>query len=147
MRLYIKKMSKHLITEKEINQKLQRMKGPIESEAQVNEMMGKYAKVFQGIGCHKYRQIKLYIDPTVTHKIQPQRKIPFAKRGPLEEILSELEKEDIIEEVQGPTEWISNLVLTPKSDGKLRMNIDMTTVNSAIKRTRHVIPRLEELRY
>lgn len=63
-------------------------------------------------------------------------KIPFAKRGPLEEILSELEKEDVIEVVQGPTEWISNLALTPKSDGKLRMNMDMTTANSAIKRTR-----------
>ena len=51
----------------------------------------------------------------------------------------------MIEEVQWPTEWISNLVLTPKSDGKLRMNLDMTTANSAIKGTRHVIPTLEEL--
>lgn len=30
---------------------------------------------------------------------------------------------------------------------QLRMNIDMTTANAAIKRTRHVIPTLEELRY
>ena len=140
-------MSKHLTTEKEMNQKLQKLKEPIQSEAQVNEMIGQYPKVFQGIGCHKYRQIKLDIDSTVTPKIQAQMKIPFAKREPLEEILSELEKEDIIEEVQGPKEWISNLVLTPKSDGKLRMNIDMTTANSAIKRTRHVLPTLEELRY
>ena len=40
------------------------------------------------------------------------------------------------------------MVLTPKADpNQLRMNIDMTTANSAIKRTRHVIPTLEELRY
>ena len=77
-------MSKYLTTEREINQKLQRLKEPIQSEAQVNEMIGKYPKVFQGIGCHKYRQIKLNIDPTVTPKIQPQRKIPVAKRGPLD---------------------------------------------------------------
>ena len=39
-------------------------------------------------------------------------------------------------------------MLTPKSDPtQLRMNIDMTTANTAIKRTRHVIPTLEELRY
>ena len=56
-----KMKSKHLTTEKEINQKLHRMKEPIQSEAQVNEMIGKYPKVFQGIGCHKYRQIKLDI--------------------------------------------------------------------------------------
>ena len=43
---------------------------------------------------------------------------------------------------------ISNIVLTPKADPfQLRMNIDMTTANSAIKRTRHVITTLEELRY
>ena len=36
----------------------------------------------------------------------------------------------------------------PKADpSQLRMNIDMTTANAAIKRTRHVIPTLEELRY
>ena len=58
-----------------------------------------------------------------------------------------MEDEDIIEEVQGPTEWISNLVLMPKKDQKLRMNIDMTSANRAIKRTRHIIPTLEELKY
>ena len=70
-------MSKHLTTEKEINQKLQRMKEPIQSEAPVNAMIGKYPKVFWGIGCHKYRQIRLEIDPSVTPKIQAQRKFHF----------------------------------------------------------------------
>ena len=41
-------MSKHLTTEKDINQKLKRMKEPIQSGAQVNEMIGKYPKVFSG---------------------------------------------------------------------------------------------------
>ena len=59
-------------------------------------------------------------------KIQAQRRIPFAKRDALDEILKELESEDIIEEVVGPTERISNLVLTPKADNKMRMNIDHT---------------------
>ena len=53
----------------------------------------------------------------------------------------------MIEEVQRPTEFISNLVLTPKLDMKLRMKTDMTTANSAIKRTRHVVLTLEEVRY
>jgi len=50
--------------------------------------------------------------------------------------------------VDGPTDWVSNVVLTPKPDQtELRMNIDMTTPNTAIRRTRHVIPTIEELRY
>ena len=80
-------------------------------------------------------------------RIQAQRRIPFAKREKLDDILEELEAEDVIEEVTGPTEWISNLVLTPKPDQKMRMNIDMTTANVAIKRTRHVVATIEELKY
>ena len=80
--------------------------------------------------------------------IQPQRKIQFAKRDKLDTLLNELEHSDIIVEVDGPTDWLSNIVITPKADlNEIQMNIDMTTANRAIKRTRHVIPTLEELRY
>ena len=57
-------------------------------------------------------------------------------------------EEDIIEEVEGPTDWLANPVFTPKQDpNEIRMNIDMTNANEAISRRRHVIPTLEELRH
>ena len=60
----------------------------------------------------------------------------------------ELEEADIIERVEGQTNWVSNIVIRPKSDpSKIRMNVDMTAVNKGIKRTRHVILIVEELRY
>ena len=114
----------------------------------VQKIVEKHPKVFEGIGKHKYHQVDLIIDEPVTPKVQVQRRIPFPKRQQFDEIIQELEDADIIEPVEGPTEWISNVVLTPKTDpSQLRMNIDMTTANAAIKRTRHVIPTLEELRY
>ncbi|CAB4003123.1 Transposon Ty3-I Gag-Pol poly [Paramuricea clavata] len=117
-------------------------------ESPVSQIVKKHPKVFQGIGKHKYRQVELIIDDSVQPKVQAQRRIPFPKRQQFEEIIQELEEADIIEQVEGPTEWISNVVLTPKADpSQLRMNIDMTTADTAIKRTRHVIPTLEELRY
>jgi hypothetical protein len=62
-------------------------------------------------------------------------------------LLKELEQQDVIELVDGPTDCISNLVLTPKADpDQIRMNIDMTCANAAIRRTRHVIPALDEMR-
>eukprot|EP00795_Rhopilema_esculentum_P016077 gene16077-7426_t len=70
-----------------------------------------------------------------------KRWIPFTKREQFEAILKELEDADIIEPVYGPTEWVSNVVLTPKADpSQLRMSLDVTTANTAIRRTRHVIP-------
>ena len=77
-----------------------------------------HRNVFQGIGKHKYRKVKLAVDESVQPFVQPQCKIPFAKRPQLEKILDELESEHIVEKVQGPTDWVSSLVLTPKSDPK-----------------------------
>ena len=113
----------------------------------VEKIVAKHDKVFQGIGKHKYRQVELEIDRTVPPRVQAQRRIPFPKREKFEEIIQELENADITEPVEGPTEWVSNVVLTPKADPtELRMNIDMTTANTAFKRTRHVMPTIEELR-
>jgi len=45
-------------------------------------------------------------------------------------LLQELEEAEIIENMEGPTDWVSNIVITPKADPtKIRMNVDMTTAN------------------
>ena len=115
----------------------------------VEEIIGLFPETFKGIGCHKYRQVTIDVDPTVEPKPQKQRRIPFPRRDPLTQMVRELEKADIIEDVDGPTSWISNVVLTPKPKNpkELRMSIDMTTANKAVLRTRHIIPTTEELRY
>ena len=140
-------IAKHLMPEPELQAKYAQMQTDRESPQQAEEMLNIFEKQFQGIGCHKFRQVRLDIDSSVKPRVQAQRRIPFAKRIKLDEILKELEEEDVIEEVTGPTDWISNLVLTPKADQKMRMNIDMTMANTAIQRTRHVVPTIEELKY
>ena len=143
-------MSKHLTPlskSKEIMEKIPKSEGYGENGT-IRQLKHKFKSVFKGIGKHKYRRVSLIVDKEVEPVIQPVRRIPFAKRKKLETVLEELEKEDVIESVEGPTDWISNLVLTPKSNPEeIRMNIDMTTVNKAIRRTRHVIPTVEELKY
>ena len=143
-------MTEHLTSAEQCKQILASLPSsndPAENET-VKAIKDLSPNVFQGIGKHKYRQVKLAVDESVQSFFQPQRKIPFAKRPQLEKILDELESEDIVEKVACPTDWVSNLVLTPKADPKeLRMNIDMTTVNPAIKRTRHAIPTTDELKY
>ena len=111
-------------------------------------IVDRHPAVFHGIGRHRYRQVELSVDKSVKPKVQPQYRIPFPKWRQFDTILQELEEEDIIEPAEEPTEWISNVVLTPKADSsQLHMNIDMTTANTVIKCTRHVIPTLEELQY
>ena len=60
--------------------------------------------------------------------------------------LNELLKSDIIEEVpNGPTEWVSPLVVIPTSDGDVRIGADMRLADEAVIRERHPISTVKEL--
>ena len=60
--------------------------------------------------------------------------------------LDELLETGIIEELpEGPTGWVSVLVVTPKSDGDIRICVDMRRANIAIVRVRQLIPKMEEV--
>ena len=77
---------------------------------------------------------------------QPVRRILFGLRAKVDEKLDELSQADIIEEIpEGPSSWISPLVVVPKSDGDVRVCVDMRRANEAIIRERHPIQTVEEL--
>ena len=93
-----------------------------------------FPNLFQGIGQLKDVEVKLHIDQSVTPVAQPPRRIPFHIRNKVEEELTNLETKGIIEQVEGPTPWVSPLVVTPKRNGEVRLCIDMRMANQAIRR-------------
>ena len=91
-------------------------------------------------------ELKLHVDESVKPVAQHVRRIPFGLREKVDAKLDELLEFDIIEEVpEGPSGWISPLVVVPKSDGDVRVCVDMRRANEAIIRERHPIPTVEEL--
>ena len=69
-------------------------------------------------------------------------------REKVEEKLRQLEKDDIIEKVDGPTPWVSQPIFLPKSSDPtdIRMCVDMNSAYKAILRTRmHITPTIEEI--
>ena len=78
-------------------------------------------------------------------EVVPSRKISYNLRQKLLEKLIELEENDITEKVEGPTTWVSPLVIVPKSNGNIRIIVDMRVANQAIKRERHHISTVEEI--
>ena len=79
--------------------------------------------------------------------IAPKREVPIHLRDKFDNLLKELQEQDIIEDVEGPVEWISNPVLAPKeTPGEIRFTVDMTNANKAIKRTRKVIPTIDDVK-
>ena len=110
-----------------------------------HDIENKFPDLFNGIGRLKDVEVQLHIDSTVEPVAQRARRIPFHIRKKVETELSNLEQQGIIERADGPTPWVSPLVVAPKKDGGVRICVDMRMANRAIKREQHPIPTMDDL--
>ena len=104
-----------------------------------------YPKVFSGIGKLKECRLKLHVDPEVTPVVQKPRRVPFALREKVTAKVEDLIAKDIVERVDGPTSWVSPVVVAPKAEGDIRLCVDMRKANQAIIRERIPIPTVDEV--
>ena len=118
---------------------------PDQRDPDVQQIINKHAKLFQGTGNLKDREVKLDIDPTVTPVAQPSRKIPHSLKSKVNKKLAEMRDEGIIEKVKGATPWLSPLIAIPKKSGDLRLVLDMRVPNTALLRRRVQIPTVNEI--
>lgn len=88
--------------------------------------------------------VNIPIDPSVRPVAQPYRRIPVALEESVDTKIQELLSAGIIEKVDGPSEWISPVVVVPKSDNDLRICIDMRRANEAVLRENHPLPCFED---
>jgi hypothetical protein len=73
-----------------------------------------YSDVFKGIGKLKDVKGKIHVDENGIPVIQPHRRIPFHIRKQVEAELDRHEQLDSIDKVDGPTPWVSPIVVAPK---------------------------------
>ena len=110
-----------------------------------NMLLQNYAKLFEGIGRLKNAEVTLHIDERVPPVAQATRRIPFHMRKAVAKELINQEEQGIIEKVEGPTPWVSPLVIIAKKNGEVRLCIDMRRANKAINRERHPSPTVDDL--
>lgn len=84
-----------------------------------------HKRLFEGLGKLKDHQVHLYVNNEVKPVAQPPRRIPFRMRAKVEEKIAEFEAADIIEKVDGPTPWVSPIVVVPKSNGDIRTHMGL----------------------
>ena len=117
----------------------------ISSTPMCEQLFRQYTSLFEGIGKLKGTKVQLHIDTKVTPVAQKARRIPFHLRKKVEHELKVLEEQHIIERVDGPTPWVSPLVLIPKKNGAVRICVDMRRANKAITRKRYPTPTIDDL--
>ena len=102
---------------------------------------------FKGVRILKGFQAKLHIDESVKPVAEKLRLPPYGLRDKIEQKLEELVECDIIEPAEGPTPWVSPVVVVPKPSGDIRLCVDMRKANEAIVRERHPISTIDDILY
>lgn len=93
----------------------------------------------------KYYQLELNIDSTVQLVVQNFRPTPLHYPAKVGAKLKQLEDQDIIEQVTGPTPWVLPLVVVDKLNGDIRLCVNMCKPNEALCHTHHPYPTSEEI--
>ena len=50
----------------------------------------------------------------------------------------------VIEPVETPTEWCAGMVVVPKTNGRMRICVDLTKLNEDVYRERHPLPAVDQ---
>lgn len=117
----------------------------LEAMVNCNERRYEDEKLFKGIGKLENFKLELPIDRSRPPVAQSLRRVPYKVRDQMQKQIQKLLEEDIIEEVEGPTAWVSLVVPIIKKKGELRLCIDMRRANEVIIRERYPLPVLDEI--
>ena len=117
--------------------------GALISKAVITE---RYATLFgDGIGePEPESKYQIRLDVAVDHIQHASRRVPVALRDRLNATLDDMVRDDIIEAVEKPTEWIGSMVVITKKDCKLRICLDPKDLNHAIRRENYQLPTIED---
>ena len=83
----------------------------------------------------------------VPYSVKVPRRIAIPLMPKVESELKRMVNNDIIVPVNEPTDWCFPIVPVPKSNGQVRICVDLKRLNTAVKRERYIIPMADDLLY
>lgn len=78
-------------------------------------------------------------------QISPRHNVPVALKTGLKKCLDDMVSKGVIETVDYPTDWVSNVVLTEKKDSNIRICLDPRPLNNALKREHYALPTIDDV--
>jgi hypothetical protein len=107
-------------------------------------LLAEYSDVFGGLGCFPGEH-HIVVDKNVRPVIHAPRRVPLSLQPKLKAALEAMLKSGTIVKRDEPTDWVSSLLLVEKPNGKIRLCLDPSDLNLAIKREHYVIPTSEDV--
>ena len=144
--VYVMKGQKHNLLSKAAIQALELLTPSPEvySVEATPDYKAEFPELFKGLGKLKdvYR-IPLRQDAVPVCIYTPGR-VPHPLLPRVKEKLKLMQESDVISPVSEPTEWCSGLVVAPKPNGDIRICVDLTNLNKAVRREIHPMANVDD---
>jgi transposase InsO family protein len=103
------------------------------------------AQVETSIALGDLGSAKLYINAEAKPRVLPCRRIPFAIQDDVKVELDKLVDRGVLIPIEKPSEWVSQMAVVRKSNGKLRICIDPQPLNEALQRQHYKLSTLDDV--
>ncbi|XP_041469952.1 uncharacterized protein K02A2.6-like [Lytechinus variegatus] len=110
-----------------------------------NDPTEAHADLFTGLGRLRNHEYSIAISQDVEPVKCPPRTIPHKIRDKVKEELARMEELGVIERVDKPTEWVNQMTVVHKPDGRVRICLDPRGLNTAIRREHFPMPTFEQV--
>jgi hypothetical protein len=117
----------------------------VESPDVIQKAEDQYDDVFEDkIGTLPGDPVRLHCEENCIPKIMPARREPVALREKVKVKLEEMCLAGVLAKVDKPTDWVSQMVVTEKKSGDLRICLDPRPLNDVLKHEQYTLPTLED---
>lgn len=102
------------------------------------------SELFSGLGEFP-ETFSIYLRDNSKPILHYKKRIPMSLVDRVKDELTKMVKDKIISPVNYPTDWVNNLQIVEKPNGKLRICLDPKPLNACIRREHFLIPTIEDL--
>ena len=107
------------------------------------DIKSKFSTLFSGLGKMEGEyKIQLSADAK-PFALSTPRRVPLPLLPAVMEELTHLQKLGVISPVDEATDWCAGMVVVPKHNEQIRICVDLTKLNSAVKRERLIMPSVQ----
>ena len=115
----------------------------VSSDDYKTKVASKHPQLFTGLGQMKDSYTITLKEDAKPFAISVPRKVPLPLYQTTKDELDRMLETGVISPVDQPTDWCAPMVMTPKSNGKVRVCVDLSKLNEFVKRENHPLPAVD----
>ena len=115
----------------------------VSSDDYKTKIASKHPQLFTGLGQMRETYTITLKEDAKPFAISVPRKVPLPLYQKAKHELDRMLETGVISPVDQPTDWCAPMVVTPKSNGKVRVCVDLCKLNEFVKRENHPLPAVD----